>query len=147
MYSVTSTRSSTRWRRCATARDWSPDGRTIAFATRRRSSIDLWLMDADGTNERILASDIDANHGVGPVWSPDGERIVYQELCDVQRQAGPAREEHEVVLITVNQNGDAEPATQVLQPPNGRTPRAHLVVSVQCRLETGRGRTPVLGVA
>ena len=67
---------------------WSPDGRTIAF-TRippglNDSHHDLWLMDADGTNERILVPDIRAMHGLGPVWSPDGERIAYQRLCDYQ---------------------------------------------------------------
>jgi len=100
--------------------DWSPDGRTIAFT--RDGAHDIWLMDADGTNERILVSDINANHGVGPVWSPDGERIVYQQLCDVNERGGPCREEHEVVLVAVNQNGDAEPATQVLPPPQTAGP-------------------------
>jgi dipeptidyl aminopeptidase/acylaminoacyl peptidase len=101
--------------------DWSPDGRTIAFTRphpgTRDGAHDIWLMDADGTDERLLVSEINANHGVGPVWSPDGERIVYQQLCDVNEHGGPCREEHEVVLITVNANGDARPATQVVLPP------------------------------
>ena len=56
---------------------WSPDGTTVAF---QRASTSLWLVDADGTNERQLTADptneqqlVDGSvHGVGPVWSPDG---------------------------------------------------------------------------
>ena len=103
---------------------WSPDGRTIAF-TRippglNDSHHDLWLMDADGTNERILVPDIRATHGLGPVWSPDGDRIAYQRLCDYQLAdpTGPCCEEHEVVLLTVNEDDPLEPAgTQVVIPP------------------------------
>ena len=62
---------------------WSPDGRTIAYFTRTSPNApgeqnQLWLMDADGTNERILVPEIQAMHGWGPMWSPDGERIAYQ---------------------------------------------------------------------
>jgi Tol biopolymer transport system component len=55
----------------------------------------LWLVDADGTNERMLVTDAGAAiHGIGPVWSPTGERIAYQ------RQLGCC-ELHEVVLVSV----------------------------------------------
>ena len=104
---------------------WSPDGRTIAF-TRippglNDSHDDLWLMDADGTNERILVPDVRAMHGLGPVWSPDGERIAYQRLCDHQ-SGGSHRtvrsSSTEVVLLTVNEDDPLEPAgTQVVIPP------------------------------
>ena len=82
---------------------------------------DLWLMDADGTNERILVPEIPANHGVGPVWSPDGERIAYQRLCDP-----PDRGSHQTVprraakpsSVTVNEDNPLEPAgTGVVIPP------------------------------
>jgi len=46
---------------------YSPDGRTILF-----SSNGLWVMDADGNNQRQLTTE-----GAMPDWSPDGRRIVY----------------------------------------------------------------------
>jgi Tol biopolymer transport system component len=55
---------------------WSPDGRTIAFASGFASEgylNEIWLMDPDGRNQRPLT------HRVGideyPVWSPDGRTI------------------------------------------------------------------------
>jgi Tol biopolymer transport system component len=96
----------------------SPDGQTIAFERRLLVDqgddfyYDLGLMDADGTGERILAANLFAIHGIGPVWSPDGARIVYQQMCD------GCFEGHEVVLVTVSDNDPLKPAgTHVVIPP------------------------------
>jgi Tol biopolymer transport system component len=103
----------------------SPDGHSIAFerldpsvpkplnGAARIDNLDLWVMDADGTGERILAADFEANHGLGPVWSPDGDHIVYQRLCDFRPPpytTAVCREEHEVMVVTVNDNDPLEPA-------------------------------------
>jgi TolB protein len=52
---------------------WSPDGRSIAFDSNRSGVLAIWVMDADGTNQRRLTS----GHGEYPSWSPDGRRIAY----------------------------------------------------------------------
>jgi Tol biopolymer transport system component len=56
---------------------WSPDGSTIAYY-RHPVYLDdtsgIWLIDADGTNERFFAEGMQAD------WSPDGKRLVIATL-------------------------------------------------------------------
>ena len=99
---------------------WSPDGTSMAYTggqlepDRRQ----LGLVDSDGTNERLLVADIGpAMHGIGPVWSPTGDRIAYQR-CEVKRDVEPDGdrvcngERHEVVLVSV-----ADGTETVIEPP------------------------------
>jgi TolB protein len=54
---------------------WSPDGKRLAFTTRHAvaagGDYDVWLMNADGSSKRRLAS------GSYPVWSPDARAIMF----------------------------------------------------------------------
>jgi Tol biopolymer transport system component len=86
---------------------WSPDGSTLAFTGGEHDPNELWLVDADGANERLLVADMgEAGHGIGPVWSPIGDRIAYQRQC-----CGHA-ETDEVVLARV-----ADGNQTVIEPP------------------------------
>ncbi len=51
----------------------SPDGRNIAFSVRKCGQSLLYVMQADGTNARIVADSLNLE-GV-PSWSPDGKSI------------------------------------------------------------------------
>ena len=55
---------------------YSPDGTTIAFASAREGSLDLYAMDADGSGTRRLTTG--PSNESEPAWSPDGAQIAYQ---------------------------------------------------------------------
>jgi TolB protein len=54
---------------------WSSDGATIAFASKREGTFDLYTASADGTGTRRVTS-TDEDDG-NPTWSPDGRTIAF----------------------------------------------------------------------
>jgi TolB protein len=71
---------------------WSPDGQSIAFASKRDGPSHIYVMRADGTGVRRLTSG--PSDDSSPTWSPDGRRIVFAregELYAVRARGGPAR--------------------------------------------------------
>jgi hypothetical protein len=99
---------------------WSPDGTTMAYTSGLREGEvgslgqeggpQLWLVDGDGDNERLLVADLGGwIHGIGPVWSPSGDRIVYQRLETPGVVSG---ERHVAVLVDV-----ADGTAAVVDPP------------------------------
>lgn len=59
---------------------WSPDGNLIAVVRRDLSVTrgdQIWLMNADGSNARVMTNDADALHG-SLNWSPDGKHLLYE---------------------------------------------------------------------
>src|SRR5713101_5093432 len=53
---------------------WSPDGRQIAFYSRRDEGIGVFVMNTDGSGVRLLAQ-----NGLAPAWSPDSTRLVFSK--------------------------------------------------------------------
>ena len=54
---------------------WSPDGSRIAFTSQRDRNDEIYVMDADGSNQRRLTNDPAQEWWSS--WSPDGSRIAF----------------------------------------------------------------------
>ena len=79
---------------------WSPNGRFIAFHTHEGSD-DIWLMNADGTEPRMISRD---GHETGWArWSPDGRWIVFPSYL---RDATGAREGQLFVIGIDQETGE-----------------------------------------
>lgn len=62
------------------APDWSPQGREIAFVSDRNGEADIWLAALDQVENRF--TDLSNSPEIAqtyPSWSPDGNRLVWQE--------------------------------------------------------------------
>jgi len=52
----------------------SPDGQRLAFSARQNGETQLYVMQADGTNARVVTNSLDLQGT--PAWSPDGQSIL-----------------------------------------------------------------------
>jgi len=64
---------------------WSPDGTRIAFESYRAGDLDIYIMEADGSNPVNLTEDEPAGD-CDPAWSPDGERIAFTSWRDGDKE-------------------------------------------------------------
>lgn len=58
---------------------WSPDGSKLAFYSSRSGTYQIWTMDADGANQRMVSDG--ERHSFYPNWSPDGSKLTFQALA------------------------------------------------------------------
>ncbi len=62
---------------------FSPDGNKILFTSDRSGNLDIWVMNADGSNKTRLT--ISPERDEMPAWSPDGRKIAYASGPKFQR--------------------------------------------------------------
>jgi len=56
---------------------WSPDNSLIAFSSARSGQTEIWMMNADGSNQRQLTTTPVSYGSNAPCWSPDGNKILF----------------------------------------------------------------------
>lgn len=56
---------------------YSPDGKKIAYEKSIGSSTHICIANNDGSDEKILTSDIESKENRIPVWTPDGKSIIF----------------------------------------------------------------------
>ena len=78
--------------------EWSPDKAKIAFTRAVEDDVSVWVMDADGTNERRVTQ------GGGAVWSPDGTRLAFLRSTASETDPFATRGQ----LLTINRDGSDE---------------------------------------
>jgi Tol biopolymer transport system component len=78
--------------------EWSPDGNTLAFTSANYDGI--WLVDADGSNMRLLSTD--SGIGFGFAWSPGGDFILGRASHFVNKRR------YQDIKVIDTHTGDAE---------------------------------------
>jgi Tol biopolymer transport system component len=60
---------------------WSPDGTQIVYVVKRFGVYQIWLMSADGTNQKQIVRSGVLFSDYLPTWSPDGSLILFNQRC------------------------------------------------------------------
>jgi len=81
---------------------YSPDGRSIVFCSNRsgEKNLELYIMDADGTNVRALTKAPGCYNG-GPFFSPDGKKVIFRS---------DRKKKDHLQLFVINADGTGEKA-------------------------------------
>ena len=78
---------------------WAPDGARLAFMSWRGGRTELYVMKADGSDQRKLLT-LERGDAIDPRWSPDGSRIAFVHMPE-----GMNGEERAIYLVNADGTG------------------------------------------
>ncbi len=108
------TRLNDPWNLVGTVPLWSPDGTRIAFQGYRDGNIEIFIMNADGSDVRRVTNDPGID--LPGSWSPDGTKIAFVSNRDGNREVYTTNVDGSgVSRLTNNVDRDDDPAW----PPDG----------------------------
>jgi len=84
---------------------WSADGSTIAFASRRTGSSDIYAMASDGTGTKRLTSG--KQNDSHPTWSEDGSEIAFTRDGDIYVMGADGSRPHRISDIDAEESDPA----------------------------------------
>jgi len=65
---------------------WSPDGKRILFTLRQNELWDLGMINADGTDFRVLQKGAQGEvTRYSPIWAHDGQSVFCQDMTNIYR--------------------------------------------------------------
>lgn len=67
---------------------WSPDAERLAFVSERNGQAEIFTMNADGSDQRLLVS-MPYGSAIDPRWSPAGTHIVFVHLPETTDSTAP----------------------------------------------------------
>ncbi|HYC62824.1 MAG TPA: PDZ domain-containing protein [Thermoanaerobaculia bacterium] len=94
---------------------WSPDGRSIAYASDRSGEYELYVRPQDGSGEERRITTLGPGFRSQLTWSPDSKKIAYSELSLALMIADVATGE-----VTEIDRAEVEPITGFDWSPDGR---------------------------
>src|SRR6266702_1791405 len=101
---------------------WSPDGTRLAFGSYRSGTVEIYVMNADGTGVVQLTT----TWSTDPIWSPDGSRIAFKAFADTSEEIYVMNADGTgVTQLTSDSTNDLKPAWfAVSGPPPNQPPLA-----------------------
>ena len=84
---------------------WSPDGKRIAFSSNRDGNLEIYVMNADGSQQTRLTNN--SSFDDYPAWSPDGKRIAFTSYRD---------RKYEIYVMNADGSGMRQLTEQPLAP-------------------------------
>ncbi len=114
---------------------WSPDGKRILFTLRQNEAWDFGLINADGTEFRILKKG--AQNEVtrySPIWARDGQSVFCQDMTNIYRLGLDGAVLAQWKIDKIIPNGDMSGDCRIDVSPDGK----HLLLSIEMNEEANR---------